>query len=111
MAVIRYLASLRDEGEDFSEAHLHCFFYVVVRGAVQGSRACGMVFGPLAICFLEVRGNSGLWMWTSMALESCSPWTDVLERVMAKRPWPRASCQRLGRVGTASRSDFSGHEP
>ena len=26
MAVIRDLASLGDEGEDFSEAHLHCFF-------------------------------------------------------------------------------------
>ena len=26
MAVIRDLASLRNEGEDFSEAHLHCFF-------------------------------------------------------------------------------------
>ena len=46
--------------EDFSEAHLHCFFYVVVRGAVQGSRGCGMVFGPLVICFLAVHVHGRL---------------------------------------------------
>ena len=64
------------------------------------SKPCGQ---GVPVLVDRASGNSGLWMWTSMALEVCSPWTDVLGRVMALRPWAPSSRQR--------RSDFGRKTP
>ena len=84
MAVIRTLASLRNEGEDFSEAHLHCFFSGLFSGIswfeVVAWYLVSWLFVFLKYMFTDAlkfekapsshRGAEGTWQWLRLLVVS-----------------------------------------